>query len=232
MRVDIGYLGKPGVTDVFKARVIFFYRLKELIPEVVEELHNEVFLGRQSLKDWAARHRLACPWVEEAVRASLAKWREDATWLERRIILPAGGPDFDTVTGALEQLKSPPRLTGLHIPLPEFNPIAWSQAEYIRLVQDIAGDVARAYSEAVLSQYGKEGWTQPPVKRKRTGNNPYLHFDWLIRYQVEGCSYSKLAKEYLEDRLLVSTVRDSVKKTAELIGLPLRTQSPGRPRKE
>lgn len=50
------------------------------------------------------------------------------------------------------------------------------------------------------------------------------HFEWLVRYQVEGRSYNWLAGHYHQHK---GTIEDAVKDKAALIGLRLRP--PGRP---
>lgn len=55
------------------------------------------------------------------------------------------------------------------------------------------------------------------------------HFRWLVLYQVKGQSQRSIAREVYRDR---HAVRDAITKTAQTIGLPLRTPNrPGRPRR-
>jgi hypothetical protein len=62
------------------------------------------------------------------------------------------------------------------------------------------------------------------------------HFDWFVRYQVKGESWTSIATNrpfpaLPNARAEASRVAAGVKKTAKLLGLALRSGRPGRPRK-
>ncbi len=71
----------------------------------------------------------------------------------------------------------------------------------------------------------KEAWAEsqgmkPGIKKRGSFDK---HFEWLARYQVVPESYGEVGQVVHADR---STVRDAVRKTADLIGLTLRAGSP------
>ena len=59
-------------------------------------------------------------------------------------------------------------------------------------------------------------------------NDSRQHFRWLVRYHVRGESYAEIRKTPGEGREAISlpSVKEPVKKTAALIGLPLRDPDP------
>jgi hypothetical protein len=89
--------------------------------------------------------------------------------------------------------------------------------------------ILKAFAEA-LNRHMQElrgrfesslGWASTRQKRK------LQHFEWLARYQVQHWSYERIRREYnVRER---KTVEDAVKRTAELVGLPLRPAKGGRP---
>lgn len=70
-------------------------------------------------------------------------------------------------------------------------------------------------------QLAAEEGTAAPRKR-----NPEAHFEWLIRYQVHGWGYNKIARHYHCDR---TTATHGIKTTAALLPLELVSKSGGRP---
>lgn len=116
----------------FYARVVFFDRLKAVVPGVVEELEalSRASDVMEAVRRWCADKNLDADWVVQTLVSSLANWEKDPAWRGRRILLPPGGRDVMCV---LEPFALPVPLTDLRIPLPEFDPLTMTAAEYIDL---------------------------------------------------------------------------------------------------
>lgn len=95
--------------------------------------------------------------------------------------------------------------------------------------EEFEKDVLKKLRERRKHLVRKGGWQK--VSRKR---NPG-HFEWLVRYQVQGWRPLRIAREYLPQNEdcsdLTNTVRDALKATADLCDLTLRKHRPGRPSK-
>ncbi len=73
----------------------------------------------------------------------------------------------------------------------------------------------------------RPGLKRSPEKRTRGGDDAFRHSDWLVRFQVQGWTHERIAKEYdraYDDAVRkTNTVADAIRETAKLIGLTRRS---------
>lgn len=231
------------------ARNLFYEALAALVPEVEQKLVDEVFPHflalpegmRESLRWSSLKYAGQKPAVGKyspryiPLRDAIANWREtfnlpdftvnDALWSMWWWTVDSdyevGLEDYHLMAKEIlprtykESSKKFPTITPPKMPV--WYPTMESEASY------------RAKVESLIQDYKKRCVKDlVPVPEKRNME----HFEWLVRFQVQGWAYSKIAREYLGDDMLVRTVQDAVKQTAAEIGLTLRTGGKrGRPKK-
>jgi hypothetical protein len=131
------------------------------------------------------------------------------------------------------------------IPPFTFECAAWdprkeTQEEANARIASAAASEIGAYLKRVEATITTE-WQWKETPEKRSG----LHFDWLVRWQVQRWSKPRIAAAYrvgAEKRKRdkstgafrtvhtgVSAVRNALEKTAQLVGIRLREGKPGRP---
>lgn len=94
----------------------------------------------------------------------------------------------------------------------------------------MARAVAEEYARAVLRHADSQ---KPPAKRRRSGEDPFLHFDWLVLHQVQRWTCERITEEYGGENqsLDPSAVDKAIRAAAELVGLPIAPLPKGRKRK-
>ncbi len=114
-----------------------------------------------------------------------------------------------------------------------------AEARITAATQDAVTEYLGGIEAAVIEQWG---WQKTP--EKRTG----VHFEWLVRWQVQKWSKPRIATEYgvgdpkkvadaktgkyRSAKTAVPRVRDALERTAALVGIELRVGKPGRPAKD
>lgn len=180
--------------------------------------------AEEALGRWAARHRIDEPWVREKVSNALFLWQGSlGPALRGKLLLSGGALTRNPATGDTDLLLStgPYRIPFTEdIQPPRYAPWRESEAEADR-------EWAK-YKQSVRSRCEEQGWTEPPTKRVRN-ESPMQHFEWLAAYQVLGESYREIAQKVTdadpEGNTVIGeeAVRKAVFRTAQLIGLSLRT---------
>lgn len=177
---------------------------------------------KYALLAWAERFHLADEWVLDAALDTLhrwTQWRKAAEVLEWAYI---GGSWWAPVSDEEQQLIF--RHAGWD-PTSE----TWESFES-RLRADVEWwleKVRMEYRPRLLALCEERGWRPTPIKRNRSGS-PLLHFEWLVRYQVQEWGYARIAQAYTDadpqgDKVIgEDAVRKAVKSTADLLGLTLR----------
>ncbi|NPV52636.1 MAG: hypothetical protein HPY71_03830 [Firmicutes bacterium] len=241
MRVGPGEYTTPEGQKA-EAQSFFLIAVERLAPEVLKALAEEVYPCyqgedmryvpdslRAALDAWMQKFHIKADWILEQALDTMSLWRQyppvlkweplewgiialgPAEWYpvpkeEQRLIFHSDGwhIDIETRGQARDRLMS------------EFK--AYLE-EYLNYVEAIAGG---------------RGWTRTFEKRGRSARGkPDLHFEWLVRHQVQGWTCERIAEEYGgEDQWLdPASVWQGIRETAELIGLRLRTLPKGRKRK-
>lgn len=168
---------------------------------------------KKALQEWGGRFHLGDDWLLETALETVAWWR--AHWRS----LPPGHENA--------KLEWAPRFfcykkrTGekFSIELPEWDYVLYTEKE--------AKDWYMKQFEVILEDYlettkKESNWI--PAKKKRNRE----HFDWLVRYVVQGWSYEEIAQEYTDadpfgDAVISEdAIRKAVTATAKLVGLKLR----------
>lgn len=199
------------------------------------------------IEKWQKRHRLTDPWLKEAARATLLTaylLLEDGYSYDGPLIpgyqdasvVPHNGEEVapeasgSSLPGApehglfLDELKIHDIVHGHDGPFGTFNPQTETEKDALkRLIPELetrlrtllraAAGVDREYTDALKAMTFRK-------TRK---------FEWLVRYQVLNESKSKIARTDIVDR---GHVAHEVNDTARLVGLTLRKEKGGRPRRK
>ncbi|MFI5168080.1 MAG: hypothetical protein ACHQQS_15845 [Thermoanaerobaculales bacterium] len=167
-----------------------------------------------ALEAWADGHELRDDWLLRIALHTVASWLA-ASWAGHEPPVgfespPFGAHWFRTIPFTFRY----PAWNPTHDPWPAYN-------EALRKALDRAIHAYRDRSEA---EPRKRGLRPAPEKREID-----RHLDWLVKFQVEGKSYNKIAKD--PGAPDVRTVQRAVTDTARLVGLTLRTKRK-RPRRK
>jgi hypothetical protein len=167
----------------------------------------------KSLVAWSERHNLDERWCRERAYDTLEEWSSKPEWFERRYwkfqinyphpFIAGGEPTF-----VFERRTQYPlfhlRKADLELAVEEF------KRQYGK------------FQDELEARFKGGGYTPAPLKPLDH------HFEWLVRYHVQGWSYAKTAEHYgIQDD---SRLRHRVPEVARLINLTLKKRR-GRPRK-
>jgi len=217
-----------------EGRALFLSSIEILVPEVIETLRDAVLPRfaageyRSQLQTWAAEWHLTDTWavqfVEEVLGVWERYWPKDEPILAEWPILPAGGGwGFRPGGGgwSLNLREGKWKFRPDTPVLPHWEPTLESRAAY-RLRAD---QLLTVYLDRVEKELVEAGFVRVPAKRSRKGADPALHFDWLVRFQVNGERLRDIAslpggtERYVDPR----TVQVAIRTTAAAIGLTRRT---------
>lgn len=173
--------------------------------------------------------------VNEPIETGLGAWLSGATVdsvapLPLALLDAPGDAGLDALLAGVDAQWAEVELTlgGRPAPL-RFPGVTWNQRTEPRAAARgrILADLERRLDEQLDGiEAAALAAGDHPTPMKRTGDE---HFRWLARYQVEGESYSAIARDTGNRR---QTVAGAIHETAALIGLPLRDPDPpGRPRR-
>lgn len=112
MNTGYGSYERCGVTPVSvrRTRLRFLYTVHTLAPDVMNDLHDRVFLNharQEDLEAWASSHNLEADWCVTWARSALTVWERDKEARDAR----AWTSDFDVVRVVLFPDSSPCDLT-------------------------------------------------------------------------------------------------------------------------
>jgi hypothetical protein len=156
-----------------------------------------------AMQAWASRYNLLDEWMVDDALETVRRW---AMYPPSRLQWGADGwpviePDFPSLT-----------LTW------EAGSMTWAAFERY------AHEALRRYRtevNAVAAGYGLP--RSPEMNAPRRTNDPGLHFEWLVRYQVQGWTHEAIAKHYRRSwdpvKRTSPSVASALRKTAKLIGL-------------
>ena len=194
-------------------------------------------LLNDALKAWAQGWNLCEPWFIERARKVLQRrddliveahfakgWERieavlywlDEAWkfdLAVKVIEPHMAANLIAATDTSQRAPAVATQRTFNPPVPDaWHPNVQSEKQYRDYIDD--------YIKYIREQIEKRGWIKPLEK-----HNP-LHFEWLVRFQVEGEGYSAIAKsppahyEYEPSR---QSVHKAVRALADDICLTLRS---------
>ena len=194
-------------------------------PPDVMRLHERVHA-------WAERWQIAEEWCIDQALWTLSSWRRQEELRTERQLPLCQPHEWGREVGW--DINTPQCFTFRSSPIDQdvqyfsFGHEGW---EPIKTTRAEAEQVLRAAFEARLADYldEMEGLATArglvPVPQKRGTE----HFEWLVRYQIQGRSFQAIARDACRDR---KTVTGAVRETAALLQLSLRPPGqPGRPSK-
>ncbi|MBC7075997.1 MAG: hypothetical protein H5T98_08005 [Syntrophomonadaceae bacterium] len=174
------------------------------------------------LDTWARRFNLKAPWVQEQALTTLDLWRQHPTIIEWRP-LEWGVLDLgEAYWGAVSEKEQQLTFTAT------WDPISESQTQAMARIQDEFNRYLKEFMSGLKAKAKQRGWVKPREKRTRSGEDPLLHFKWLVRYQVQGWGYEEISQEFTDQDPLgeavitTDAIRKAITATAELISLQLR----------
>ena len=165
----------------------------------------------KALARWAEGYHLTDRWfLDGVVRRTLREWhrRPERTLLKNP-------PFFDVDAASL--------FKGFKFGHTPWVPTWATWKEYQADLQKAFAAALRKYRKRMEEWTTSMGYARTKAKRARQGDDPLLHFDWLVRFQVREWTHDRIAKHYkLSD---TKTVASAIKKTADLIGLTRRRRA-------
>ncbi len=189
---------------------------------------------RAGITQWQNRWHLTDDWVSGELHSALSWLRGNLPALERvrtawkyfdlerprsfsPIYPPKGG--LPGTTGFQHSLAKP--LPPLFVFRARWYPQYEFRADISRWLRKQFDQDLVAYLDAVEKQMETAGLVKTPTKRPRRGGDSMQHFDWLVRFQVQGWTQARIAAE--NSNLDISTVADALRSSATLIGLTRRS---------
>ena len=187
-------LGSPDDFTRLELWFYLFYAMRDVARKRLADL------GCMEISDWVERchlERSEGNWVVKQARNTQRVWTDsDHLWQK----LDPGITDF----------------VGEMIYEPEPIALAWSpQSETLSAFRERARKALKDHEDGVLVA---RDWTQPKANR-----NLERDLRWLVRFQVLGNSWSKVAARH-EAAVGVDAVRRAVRRLARQMGLTLRTE--------
>jgi hypothetical protein len=168
-----------------------------------------------ALSAWAKRHRLDDDWCVRAAVAAMAEWSASSKPPAKNAVDVV----YRLVKGMREQLREvPPTAPSEAVGL------SWGIGgrSFSSTVKRSVVDRVRARRTRIARTVRKRGFS-PAVRALRR------HFDWTVRYQIEGKSFGEIA-ETPGQTVSARAVEKAVKALAQKIGLQLRPHGKGGPR--
>jgi hypothetical protein len=214
----------PAVLNDLAERPLAIYtNLPDLIDTSTWQNLNEAALDwapelkplRAAIHDWSQHWNLETNWCRDRALQTLAQWaRTDDGH-------PLRSQWSHEATSYFVPISSDARtLTFFH---PGWDPSFGSRADAEKMIREAFDDHLAAYFKDLDALAASHGMERTPEKRTMD------HFVWLVRYQILGQSFDRLAKDVFVSR---QTATNGVKNAARLIDLPLRKPGkPGRPSK-
>jgi hypothetical protein len=235
----------PDVLGSLRAEVLPAYKstVAETRPPPVRQYRSVP--PRVQIADWERWRWERGEWKfdEAAVPESVSRLRERALkWAKGWNLSDAW--ILDAVFRTLAVLVTHPSFEGFRPPhffdLAErappftFQHSGWqphwkSRASFLGELREDFELAARKYMKAREEEATRRGFEPAPMKKAQLGANALQHFEWLVRFQVEGWTHERIKDEYGRSR---SSVTTAIRETANLIGLTRRKQITRRPAKE
>lgn len=204
------------------ARLHFMGRVPELVPEVLDDLEEIAQEYSEAppvereyeLQRWAERWHLWERWTLRRARVTVDAW------------LHFDDLDRSSFVSVLPETEEPPSIDGFEYSGRTWHPWGFNRRKFKEMVHRDVEEALEEYMDRVERRLVNEG----PYRNSARKRKQKEHFDWLIFYQVEGLSYSRVADRVTRSR---QTVTEAIKDTAHLVNLTLRPPDRGgRPPKD
>lgn len=195
----------PRVKIPQKAQALFLDALRRVVPEIVDEILDLADCDATAVRidHWANKRGLTAAWLQRYIRTTIATVREAP---ETRAYV------LQSFVGACWREPQMPAL-----PPPTWNPFLETKARFLGRVN--------AYVQAMEAAALQAGGKRVSPKRTRDGAAD-RHFEWLVRYQVRGETFARIARDLptATRERPDSTVSKAVHQTATLLQITLRTE--------
>lgn len=171
-----------------------------------------------ALQEWRDRFSLADDWLLSDALETLYTWTCVPGHLDSA---PDEFIQHDDDGGVWEPIVAPAAFS-----LPECLPTLETWAAYEKRARRAFDAVLREYRRSVDAYAKAAGLVASTEKRNRTGGDPFKHFDWLVRFQVQRWTHKKIAGHYRTTAghaYTEKTVASAIRRTAESIGLTRRS---------
>jgi hypothetical protein len=185
------------------ARMYFLDTINDIAPEVAEGLlHVFTEPNREPEKDhnlkasltrWAQSFNLNEPWVLEAAVHTMMRWNKVFTSddyntriysvMFPKLVTDTKKREFEELTATYPRYKT-------SFTTRAWNPLKESEEAFLTRAKDDFEAYISAYTAHIKNSLRKRGWQPVPKLRK------IEHFEWLVRYQVQGWSHAKIAEHY------------------------------------
>jgi hypothetical protein len=160
----------------------------EILRNLAKNGRNEFASLLTVLEAWIERHSLDAEWVRNMAFRTLFHWTG------RNVVVQGRPLRFMAPVSATNSQM-------IEVPF-SFSDFGWRTANETRkaFVQrvraefnsNLAGYVRRVERRAVDA-----GWTKTPeIRKSGKDSDPFRHFEWLVRWQCQGWTTTKIAKEY------------------------------------
>ncbi len=195
----------------------------------LNELYEMIYRGdgKEKVDNWLNKYNLNYDWVLNSVLYCLYDWCRGEDESPSSIYFTLS--DLETFN------EEDPAYSDLAIKIdeniPEFNfkapyhynPLKYPRSAYKKHMMDLFEKLLNNHLDRMDSMV-------IPKEQKTNDVRNFERFEWLVRYQVCGESFNKIAETEFTSR---QAVRDRVKETAEWCGITLRKPGkPGRPKKQ
>jgi hypothetical protein len=180
------------------ARTLYLHAVWRCVPEALHALVALNPQGEAPLRAWAETWGFSDDWALDCARAHAQYWRDDPNLFGHWIVMvPNWEPIFPNG--------------------PSWNPIAETEAAFRARVNAYIAGVKQ--TPGIKATPEKRGAIDPGKE----------HFEWLALHHVGKWTEAAITEKYQDaDRgLNVGSVSEAITKTAELVGLTLRS-APGR----
>ena len=176
---------------------------------------------RDSVHRWAQQHSLTDPWLLDTILINLCMWANSP---DRHQALDWTYPGGHLISKKSKGAKGVSLIMGspggVYIesrppdesPRP-YDPVVETRSEYIASLEP--------YLDKQEAVFRSIGFHKTKLKRKR------VHFEWLVRYQIQSWSQRQIADAYSDTTLTEDAIGKAVRETAELVGLTVRQPDKG-----
>lgn len=151
-----------------------------------------------TISQWADGLHMQVDWFLDAVLMNLCLWRKDSKaetdlqWLYPGSMLAGehqrGGIDLRRLHGwgTLDRVIPAPVVK-------PYNPSTQTRIEHLQMLEV----ELNAYYDKQEDLFTSQGFQETILKRARTvKQRPWLHFEWFIKYQMQGALASEIAEKY------------------------------------
>lgn len=188
--VDLAESVRPNYERV--RTIMDHFELLSLDAEILRNLakngRNEFASLLATLEGWIERHNLNAEWVRNMALRTLFHWTG-------KIVV---------VQGQRLQFTAP--ISGTNSKMAEvpfsFSESGWritdeTRTIFIARITAEFDSYLAGYMSRVESRAEEAGWTRTPqIRKSENGSDVFRHFEWLVRWQCQRWTTTKIAKEY------------------------------------